>query len=164
MGNAGGFKTGGVTMGNAGGFKHGGKSSKKAYATGGTVNSGRPVAMPQGAKQPSSPVSTNRVAGTFKGGGMAKMNGGGSSSDQEKYMLEDPKAVSDKASRDLEEALNPLSMVKELYGKARDAFRGQGSVSDKEKSMPLPKKGAVTKTEKSITVTPAGKRRGGRAC
>jgi len=164
MGNAGGFKTGGVTMGNAGGFKHGGKSSKKAYATGGTVNSGRPVAMPQGAKQPSSPVSTNRQAGTFKSGGMAKMNGGGSSSDQEKYMLEDPKAVSDKASRELEEALNPLSMVKELYGKARDAFRGQGSVSDKEKSMPLPKKGAVTKTEKSITVTPAGKRRGGRAC
>jgi len=144
--------------------KRGGKVSKKAYATGGTVNSGRPVAMPQGSKKPSPPVSTNRVAGTFKGGGMAKMNGGGSSSDQEKYMLEDPKAVSDKANRELEEALNPLSMVKELYGKARDAFRGQGSVSDKEKSMPLPKKGAVTKTEKSITVTPAGKRRGGVAC
>ncbi len=176
LGNAGGFKTGGVTdgqggyatggvaMGNAGGFKHGGKSSKKAYAAGGTVNSGRPVAMPQGAKKPSSPVSTNRVAGTFKGGGTVKMNGGGSSSDQEKYMLEDPKAVSDKASRELEEALNPLSMVKELYGKARDAFRGEGSVSDKEKSMPSRPKGAVTKTEKSITVTPAGKRRGGRAC
>ena len=160
----GGYATGGVALGNAGGFKSGGKSSKKAYATGGTVNSGRPVAMPQGSKKPSQPVSINRFAGTFKRGGTVKMNGGGSSSDQEKYMLEDPKAVSDKASRELEEALNPLSMVKELYGKARDAFRGEGSVSDKEKSMPSRPKGAVTKTEKSITVTPAGKRRGGVAC
>jgi len=174
MGNAGGFKTGGVTMGNAGGFKHGGKSSKKAYATGGTVNSGRPVAMPQGAKQPSSPVSTNRVAGTFKGGGTVKMKHGGDQGHmtdktmEDSYIgavpFDDPKAISDKASRELEEALNPLSMVKELYGKARDAFRGQGSVSDKEKSMPSKPKGAVTKTEKSITVTPAGKRRGGMAC
>jgi hypothetical protein len=180
MGNAGGFKTGGVTMGNAGGFKHGGKSSKKAYATGGTVNSGRPVAMPQGAKKPSAPVSIDRLSGTFKRGGTVKMNHGGGQGHMtdktmedsyigavpfdDKYFVDDPKAVSDKASRDLEEALNPLSMVKELYGKARDAFRGQGSVSDKEKSMPSPKKGAVTKTEKSITVTPAGKRRGGRAC
>ena len=192
LGNAGGFKTGGVTMGNAGGFKHGGKSSKKAYATGGTVNSGRPVAMPQGNKKPSAPVSIDRLSGTFKGGGTVKMNGGGGQgsmtdktmedsyrgavSADDKYFVDDPKEVSDKASRDLEEALNPLSMVKELYGKARDAFRGQGSVSDKEradalnrlsgkeKSMPSRPKGAVTKTEKSITVTPAGKKRGGRAC
>jgi len=48
----GGMATGGVKMGNAGGFKHGGKSSKKAYATGGTVDSGKPVAMPQGKKSP----------------------------------------------------------------------------------------------------------------
>ena len=192
LGNAGGFKTGGVAMGNAGGFKHGGKSSKKAYATGGTVNSGRPVAMPQGNKKPSAPVSIDRLSGTFKGGGTVKMNGGGGQgsmtdktmedsyrgavSADDKYFVDDPKEVSDKASRDLEEALNPLSMVKELYGKARDAFRGQGSVSDKEradalnrlsgkeKSMPSRPKGAVTKTEKSITVTPAGKKRGGRAC
>lgn len=196
-----GYATGGVTLGNAGGFKHGGKSSKKAYAAGGTVNSGRPVAMPQGAKKPSQPVSTNRQAGTFKKGGKVtpaegnlmkafgmenapamksakaqsndvyskyqKMAEGGSPTPDERFFDKnkvDPKSVSDKASRELEEALNPLSMVKELYGKARDAFRGQGSMSDKEKSMPLPTKGAVTKTEKSITVTPAGKRRGGRAC
>ena len=69
LGNAGGFKTGGVTLGNAGGFKHGGKSSKKAYAAGGTVNSGKPVAMPQGAKKPSQPVSINQLSGTFKRGG-----------------------------------------------------------------------------------------------
>lgn len=196
-----GYATGGVTLGNAGGFKHGGKSSKKAYATGGTVNSGKPVAMPQGAKKPSQPISTNRFTGTFKKGGTVtpaegnlmkafgmenapamksakaqskdvyskyqKMADGGSPTSDERFFDKnkvDPKSVSDKTSRELEEALNPLSMVKELYGKARDAFRGQGSMSDKEKSMPLPTKGAVTKTEKSITVTPAGKRRGGRAC
>ena len=49
-GNGGGYKTGGVALGNAGGFKAGGKTSKKAYAAGGTVNSGRPVAMPEGRK------------------------------------------------------------------------------------------------------------------
>mgnify|MGYP003645919901 CR=1 FL=1 len=65
----GGMATGGVKLGNAGGFKHGGKSSKKAYATGGTVDSGKPVAMPQGAKKPSQPISTNRLTGTFKKGG-----------------------------------------------------------------------------------------------
>jgi hypothetical protein len=53
-------------------------------------------------------------------------------------------------------------MVKELYGKARDYFKGEGSVTDKERSM-IPS-GSVTKTEKSVTVAPAGKRRGGRAC
>tara|TARA_R110000822_G_scaffold196829_4_gene334797 strand:- start:1071 stop:2165 length:1095 start_codon:yes stop_codon:yes gene_type:complete len=74
MGNAGGFKTGGVSLGNAGGFKHGGKSSKKAYATGGTVNSGKPVAMPQGRKPASSPVRISELAGTYKGGGKVAPN------------------------------------------------------------------------------------------
>jgi hypothetical protein len=73
LGNAGGFKTGGVTKGQ-GGYKSGGKSSKKAYATGGTVNSGKPVAMPQGNKKPSSPVSIDRLAGTFKKGGKVAPN------------------------------------------------------------------------------------------
>jgi hypothetical protein len=182
LGNAGGFKTGGVTLGNAGGFKAGGKTSKKAYAAGGTVNSGKPVAMPQGAKKPSSPVSINQLSGTFKKGGKVtpaegrlqknfgaenktamkqakaqsneiyskyqKMKDGGSSND--KYVVSDPKAVSDKASRELEDALNPLSMVKELAGKAKNYF--------------MPKADSVTKTKESVTVTPAGKKRGGRAC
>ena len=196
LGNAGGFKTGGVTMGNAGGFKHGGKSSKKAYATGGTVNSGKPVAMPQGAKKPSQPVSINQLSGTFKKGGKVtpaegnlmkafgsenktamkqakaqsndvyskyqKMAGGGAASGQgaitdreRKVMDEDmSKGAYDNAakhSRELEDAMNPLSMVKELYGKARNAFRPKGE-------------GSVTKTEKSITVAPASKKRGGVAC
>ena len=191
-GNGGGYKTGGVALGNAGGYKAGGKTSKKAYAAGGTVDSGRPVAMPQGRKPTPSPVRINQLAGTYKNGGKAtpaearllknnaaenatamreaktdsnlkygspkRMAGGGSTSDKDKYYVADPKAVSDKASRELEEAMNPLSMVKELYSKARDAFRGQGSAS-------TPKgQGSVTEREKSITVSPAGKKRGGRAC
>jgi hypothetical protein len=68
-GNGGGYATGGVALGNGGGYKMGGKASKKAYATGGTVNSGKPVAMPQGAKKPSSPVAINELSGTFKKGG-----------------------------------------------------------------------------------------------
>jgi len=69
MGNAGGFKTGGVAESNAGGYKRGGRATKKAYATGGLVDDGRPVAMPQGNKRPSAPVSINQLAGTFKKGG-----------------------------------------------------------------------------------------------
>jgi len=63
--------TGDVKLGNAGGFKKGG-AAKKHYATGGAVDSGRAVAMPQGAKKPSPPVSIDRLAGTFKKGGGVK--------------------------------------------------------------------------------------------
>jgi len=62
--------TGDVKMGNAGGYKKGG-AAKKHFATGGAVNdSGHAVAMSQGAKTPSSPISTNRNAGTFRKGGV----------------------------------------------------------------------------------------------
>jgi len=78
LGNGGGYKdggmacaTGGVALGNGGGYKKGGKTSKKAYAAGGTVNSGKPVAMPQGSKKPSSPVIISKASGTFKKGGRA---------------------------------------------------------------------------------------------
>ena len=183
----GGMATGGVKLGNGGGYKMGGKASKKAYATGGTVDSGKPVAMPQGAKKPTPPVSTNRISGTFKSGGKVtpaegrlradnkaenstamkqakaqsndvyskyqKMQKGGSPTPNESFFDKnkvDPKSESDKASRELEEAMNPLSMVKELAGKAKNYF--------------MPKADSVTKTKESVTVTPAGKRRGGRAC
>lgn len=157
----GGFKTGGVADSNGGGYKHGGKSSKKAYATGGTVDSGKPVAMPQGAKKPSQPVSTNRQAGTFKKGGKVMMNGGGTTSgqgaitDRERKTAQDlSKGAYDKTgkyNRELEDAMNPLSMVKELAGKAKDFFMPKGSES-------------VTKTKESVTVSPAGRKRGGMAC
>ena len=64
--------TGDVRLGNAGGYKEGGMAGKKHYATGGVVDSGHPVAMPQGRKPPSSPVSINQLSGTFKKGGGVK--------------------------------------------------------------------------------------------
>jgi hypothetical protein len=69
LGNGGGYKTGGVALGNAGGYKKGG-ASKKAYASGGSVNDeGKATSMPQGNKKPSTPVSINKLSGTFKKGG-----------------------------------------------------------------------------------------------
>jgi hypothetical protein len=159
--------TGGVKLGNAGGYKKGG-ATKKHFATGGAVNnSGHAVAMPK--KPASKAVSNDRQSGTFKRGGTVKMSGGGSSTDKESFFDKnkvDPKTVSDKASRELEDAMNPLSMVKELYGKARNAFRGKGSITDKERASlpPVKGQGAVTETEKSITVSPVAKKRGGKVC
>ena len=178
-GNGGGYKTGGVALGNGGGYKMGGVP-KKAYATGGTVDSGKPVAMPQGAKKPSPPVSINRLSGTYKSGGKVtpaqgrlqanfkaenatamkqakadsnlkyskyqKMADGGKPVDLSKGAYD----ASKKHSRELEDALNPLSMVKELAGKAKDYF--------------MPKGESVTKTKESVTVSPALKKRGGGAC
>jgi len=68
MGNGGGYATGGVAKANGGGYRKGG-AAKKAFATGGKVDSGAPVAMPQGRKKPSTPVSINQLSGTFKQGG-----------------------------------------------------------------------------------------------
>lgn len=69
LGNGGGYKTGGVALGNGGGYKKGG-SSKKAYASGGSVqDEGKATSMPQGAKKPSAPVAINMLSGTFKKGG-----------------------------------------------------------------------------------------------
>jgi hypothetical protein len=63
--------TGEVKEANAGGYKRGGHATKKAYATGGNVNSvGRPVAMPK--KALSQPVANSLQSGTFKKGGHVK--------------------------------------------------------------------------------------------
>ena len=214
LGNAGGFKTGGVTLGNAGGFKHGGKSSKKAYATGGTVNSGRAVAMPQGNKPVPSSVKISQLAGTYKNGGRAtpaearllknnaaenasamrdakmdsnlkygspkRMNEGGKTEDMSKGAY-DAHYANEKADNEAMRnmILDPLkSMGKHImrsfdpegYFKGderKKLFEGESRryMADKIKSDRAANgQGAVTKTEKSITVTPAGKRRGGRAC
>jgi hypothetical protein len=81
FGNGGGYKTGGVVLGNGGGYKTGGVAlgqggykkggaSKKAYASGGSVqDEGKATSMPQGAKKPSAPVAINMLSGTFKKGG-----------------------------------------------------------------------------------------------
>ena len=156
MGKPGGSKTGGVVMGQ-GGYKKGG-AAKKGYATGGLVDSGKPVAYPK--KPASAAVSNDRQSGTFKKGGKVKFNDGGAAgavSNYERDMLKknvapvkDPQATAAKASRDLEEALNPIGIFKELGGKLRDKLRGQG---------------AVTETEKSVTVSPPpAKKKAGGAC
>jgi hypothetical protein len=144
-------KTGEVKESNAGGFKHGGKASKKAYATGGSVNDqGKAVKMPR--HFVSRPVANSLQSGTFKKGGQVKKFDDGGSTSNDKYTVSNPKAVSDKASRELEDALNPLSMAKELYGKAKSYFT------------PSTPEGSVTKTERSVTVTPSKKRGGSAKC
>ena len=132
--------TGEVKKGNAGGYKKGG-ASKKHYATGGLVDSGKPVAMP---KHPvSKPVANTIQSGTFKKGGKVYNQGGTAKPDVSKPVA-DPEATAAKAKRDLEDALNPVSMVKELGGKLMDKIRGKGS---------------VTETKESVTVTPPQARR-----
>jgi hypothetical protein len=176
----GGMATGGVKMGNAGGYKMGGKSSKKAYATGGTVDSGKPVAMTEGRKPVPAPVAISRLSGTYKSGGRAtpaesrllKNNAAENSTamrqakTQSNMKYGSPKRFNQggttdsskgaydktgKYNRELEDAMNPLSMMKELAGKAKDYFMPKGSES-------------VTKTKESVTVSPATKKRGGGAC
>ena len=66
LGNGGGYKTGGVAKAHGGGYKMGG-STKKAYATGGTVDTGKPVAMPR--KPVSKPIANSLQSGTFAKGG-----------------------------------------------------------------------------------------------
>jgi len=157
MGNAGGFATGGVAKANAGGYMKGG-AAKKAYATGGLVDTGRPVAMPQGAKKPSSPVRINQLSGTFKKGGAVMMNKGGDVP---------PKGVEDQIQTSRNER-DYKTWEKGEAESAKKASEGMGSMlsaiprklkevfsSSKAASAP----GAVTKTEKSVTVTP--KKRGG---
>jgi hypothetical protein len=133
--------TTGVRNGNAGGFKKGG-STKKAFATGGNVvDDGKAVKMPK--HFVSRPVANSLQSGTFKKGGKVAKYAEGD--------VVDAKGISDKASRELEDALNPISMVKEGFGKVRDFV--------KSKMTPA---GSVTKTEKSVTVSP--KKRGGKVC
>jgi hypothetical protein len=216
------MKTGGVALGNAGGFKHGGKTSKKAYATGGTVDSGKPVAMPQGAKKPSQPVSINRYAGTFKKGGKVtpaegnlmkafgsenktamkqakaqsndvyskyqKMQGGGAASgegavsDRERKTYDDmSKGAYDAhyAREKTENEADRKAFIDSMMYLPRQAKKGMGAITDevlmqagrvapnllpKLKELKGKGQGSVTETERSVTVSPAGKRRGGRAC
>jgi len=140
--------TGGVKKGNAGGFKKGG-SAKKAYATGGLVDSGRPVAMPEGRKKPSAPVSINQLSGTFKKGGSVKRlnDGGDAQSDKETkgykgtYTTQKAENLADR------EAMNPMNYIRPLVDKVKGMF---GSADAP---------GAVTKTRESTTIVP--KRRGG---
>ena len=158
-----GTKTGGVKLGNAGGFQKGGATKK--FADGGAVqDDGRAVKMPQGNKRPSTPVSINQLSGTFKKGGKVKKFAEGGLGETEQRLLREAQEEkldrkgreayenSRNTSRELEEAMNPMSMAGEMFSKVKKMF------SPSEAKVP---KGSVTKTEKSVTVAP--KKRGG-AC
>jgi hypothetical protein len=118
--------------------------------------------MPQGNKPPSKPVSITKLSGSFKKGGLVKkMAGGGSESDYDSmYEREMARKGAEKASERAEnEEMRDmvLGAPKRIFeGAKRLMGMGEGSVSDKE-----PK--SITKTEKSVTVTPS-KKRGGAVC
>jgi hypothetical protein len=183
-GNGGGFATGGVALGNAGGFKKGG-SAKKAYAAGGTVDSGKPVAMPQGRKPAPSSVKISQLAGTYKNGGKATpaeavllknnkaenatamrqaktqsnmkyMAGGGSTSNKEMDMSKgayDAHYANEKAENESDRKMmkDALMYLPRQAKKAFNSLTGQGAVT-------------TTEREVSKTISPVGKKRGGRAC
>ena len=168
--------TGEVKLGNGGGYKKGG-ATKKHYATGGAVNnSGHAVAMP--AKKPSAPVSNDRQSGTFKKGGSVtpaqkkeqsafkaenatamkqakaqsnlKYQDGGKVTDLSKGAYD--KSIGPSES-DMDMAKTIRSIPSKLYEGAKSLFTSKDKPS-----------GSVTKTEKSVTVTPAKKRGGSVKC
>ena len=151
MGNDGGYATGGVAKANGGGYKKGG-SAKKAYATGGLVDTGKPVAMPQGRKKPSAPVSISQLSGTFKKGGQVKKADGG------EVLMDASKGAYDKSIGPSEE---DMDMAKAIRSVPRRLFRGAKSLLGIKDE---PQKGSVTETQKSVTVTPAKKRGGSVTC
>jgi hypothetical protein len=131
-----GYKDGGCAMPTA---KAKGGSAKKAYATGGSVNSGAPVAMPQGNKKPQPPIRINQLTGVYKDGGKVEDMSKGA---YDRFYAE-------------EKAENEAM---------RDSILGfPGRMADKVKSLFSSSKpaGSVTKTEKSVTVSP-GKKNGGK--
>jgi len=140
--------TGGVKNGNGGGFKMGGLASKKAYATGGTVDTGKPVAMPR--KPASRPVANTMQSGTFKkGGNVKKFSEGDAVIDSETRRMQTEKDVQKRENQAMRESI--LGAPKRMYEGVKGLFASKPEVPA----------GSVTKTEKSVTVTP--KRRGGRA-
>jgi hypothetical protein len=140
--------TGGVKNGNGGGFKMGGLAAKKAYATGGTVDTGKPVAMPR--KPASRPVANTMQSGTFKkGGNVKKFSEGDAVIDSETRRMQTEKDVQKRENQAMRESI--LGAPKRMYEGVKGLFASKPEVPA----------GSVTKTEKSVTVTP--KRRGGRA-
>ena len=168
-------------MSPAAAYKKGG-STKKAYAAGGTVNSGRPVAMPQGRKPASQPVAINELAGTYKKGGrvapgnralQSVFNKENSTAmrqakamTNEKYGPASKMKLAEGGNVDLskgayDKSIGPdaddMAMAKTIRGIPGKLFRGAKSLMGMDKA---PKSESVTKTKESVTVTPAKKRGG----
>ena len=145
LGNGGGYKTGGVALGNAGGYKKGG-ASKKAYANGGSVNDeGKAVSMPQGNKKPSTPVSINKLSGTFKKGGTVaeKKLQGFFKKENATAMKESKAKLLDKYSPYQKAGGGQVSdteyeavMKAEKAGKKTMIDKTKGATSDKDKKYP----------------------------
>jgi len=147
-GNAGGFAkggtTGGVRKGNAGGYKEGGEA-KKAYATGGKVDSGKAEAMPK--KAVSRPVANSLQSGTFKRGGKVNKFADGD-------LVDASKGAFDK-TLDTDEDMPLAKTIRSIPKKLYEGAKGMMGLASS-----APKAGSITKTEKSVTVSP--KKRGGR--
>jgi hypothetical protein len=168
--------TGDVKMGNAGGYKKGG-AAKKHFATGGAVNnSGHAVAYP--AKKPSAPVSNDRQSGTFKTGGSVtpaqkkeqsafkaeNATAMKQAKAQSNLKYQDGGKVTDLSKGAYDKSIGPseseMDMAKAIRSVPRKLMEGAKSLfTSKEKP-----EGSVTKTEKSVTVTPAKKRGGSVKC
>jgi hypothetical protein len=178
--------TGDVKLGNGGGYKKGG-ATKKRYATGGAVNdSGHAVAYP--AKKPSAPVSNDRQSGTFKTGGSVtpaqkklqsnfkaenatamkqakaqsnlKYQSGGKVTDLSK-------GAYDKSIGPSEEDMSMAKTIRDIPSKLMEGAKslfGSGTMSNKDRDVLNKANGSVTKTEKSVTVSPAKKRGGSVKC
>ena len=171
--------TGEVKMGNAGGYKKGG-ATKKRYATGGAVNdSGHAVAYP--AKKPSAPVSNDRQSGTFKKGGSVtpaekKLQGNFKAENSTamkqakaqsnlKYQSGGAAKVTDLSKGAYDASIGPskedMDMAKTIRNIPSKLYEGAKSLFTSTAPKP---EGSVTKTEKSVTVTPAKKRGGSVKC
>lgn len=170
--------TGDVKLGNGGGYKKGG-ATKKRYATGGAVNdSGRAVAYP--AKKKSAPVSNDRQSGTFKTGGRvtpAEKKEQSAFKSENATAMKQAKAQSnlkyqagggakltdlskgayDKSIGPSEEDMDMAKAIRSIPSKLYEGAKSLFTSKDKPE-------GSVTKTEKSVTVSPAKKRGGSVKC
>jgi len=142
-------KTGEVKLANAGGYKHGGHTAKKHYATGGNVNDmGKAVKMPK--HFVSRPVANSLQSGTFKRGGKVRHHAEGDSVVDDAGTRATNKAYKNWEQNQREENEADANLIPNMVKRAGKAIKGMFGSSPE----------SVTKTEKSITVTPA-KRRGG---
>jgi hypothetical protein len=147
--------TGGVKKANGGGYSMGGLAAKKAYATGGTVDTGKPVAMPS--KPVSKPIANTMQSGTFKkGGNVKKFADGDAVIDSETRRMQTEKEAQKKENQAMRESI--LGVPKRMYEGVKGLFASKPELPAGKPELPA---GSVTKTEKSVTVAP--KRRGGRA-
>ena len=170
-------------------MKRGGKASKKAYAAGGTVNSGRPVAMKQGSKPAGKPISIIARTGAYKAGGQVAPGNRGL------------QAISEGENAPAYRAASNPNSYKKGGSASRMKFNAGGKASSEDMSkgaydahyanekaeneamrnmiLDVPKRlykgvkglfeskppvAGVTKTKESVTVTPAKKRGGSVKC